>query len=329
MGTAPHVSVSGYLLGGGLSWLGRRYGLAANSVRAFEVVTADGRRLRADADSEPDLFWALKGGGGNYAIVTGLEIELQPVAEVYAGNLMWPLTRAGEVLHAWREWVQGIPDEVTSLALLLRVPPLPTVPEPMRGQELVVVGACFTGSEEEGSALLDPLRALGPIVDTFATMPPAGLGAVHMDPEDPIPSLGTTAMLSDLPGEAVDRLVEAAGSDSGAQLIFAELRLLGGAIGRPHPNQGAAGHLEEGFLMHALGVPMAPEHPAAIEASCRRVEAALAPWTTGRTFLNFIEHPDQLRTSFPPEALARLVEVKRRYDPDGLIHSSHRVDAAG
>jgi FAD/FMN-containing dehydrogenase len=325
MGTAPHVCITGYLLGGGLSWMGRRYGLATNGVRAFEVVSADGRRLRADADSEPDLFWALKGGGGNYAIVTGLEIELFPVAEVYAGNLMWPMARSGEVLNAWREWVQAVPDEVTSIALLLRVPPLPTVPEPMRGQELVVLGVCFTGPEAEGAELLAPLRALGPIIDTFATMPPAGLGAVHMDPEDPAPSIGTTAMVRELPGEAVDRLVEAAGPDSGAMLLFAELRQLGGALARPHPNEGAAGHLEEAFLLHALGMPMAPEHPAAITASCERLQSAMAPWTTGRTFLNFVEEPEAMGSSFPPEVLTRLADVKRRYDPKGLIHSSHTL----
>ncbi len=325
IGTAPHVCVTGYLLGGGLSWLGRRYGLAANSVRAFEVVSADGRRLRADADSEPDLFWALKGGGGNYAIVTGLEIELYPEAEVYAGNLIWPMARSGEVLHAWREWVEGVPDELTSLALMIRVPPLPTVPEAMRGQELVVVGACFAGSEAAGAELLDPLRALGPIIDTFAVMPPAGLGAVHMDPEDPVPSMGATAMLRDLPAEAVDRLVEAAGPDSGTALLFTELRHLGGALGRAHPDEGAAGHLEEAFLLHALGIPMAPEHPAAIAAGCERVRSAMAPWTTDRTFLNFVEAREAMGSSFPPAVLTRLADVKRRYDPTGLIHSSHTL----
>jgi hypothetical protein len=195
------------------------------------------------------------------------------------------------------------------------VPPLPTVPEPLRGQDLVAVPACFTGPEAEGAELLAPLRALGPMIDTFAAMPPSGLGAVHMDPEDPTPSMGTTAMVRDLPAEAVDRLVEAAGPDSGAPFLFAELRQLGGALGRPHPNEGAAGHLEEAFLLHALGVPMATEHPS-----------AMAPWTTGRTFLNFVEKPEAMGTSFPPDVLARLAEVKRRYDPKGLIHSSHTLD---
>jgi FAD/FMN-containing dehydrogenase len=322
-GTAPHVCVTGYLLGGGLSWLGRRYGLAANRVRAFEVVTADGRRLRADAGSEPDLFWALRGGGGNYAIVTGLEIELYPVAEVYAGNLIWPMARSGEVLHAWREWVQGVPDELTSLALMVRVPPLPDVPEPLRGQHLVVVGACFTGPEAEAAEVLAPLRALEPMIDTFATMPPTGLGVVHMDPEDPVPSLASSALLRDLPAEAVDTLIATAGPDSGSPLLFAELRHLGGALGRSEPGAGAAGHLEESFALHALGVPMGPEHGAALAASCEQVRSAMAPWSTGRTFLNFVEDPGAMSTSFPPEVLARLVDVKRSYDPKGVIQSSH------
>jgi FAD/FMN-containing dehydrogenase len=322
-GSAPHICVTGYLLGGGLSWMGRRYGLAANSVRAFEVVTAEGRRLRADADSEPDLYWALKGGGGNYAIVTGLEIELVPVAEVYAGNLIFPMARSAEVLHAWREWVQGVPDDTTSLARMVRVPPLPDIPEPLRGKDLVMVGACFTGPEAEGAGVTAALRALEPMIDTFTAMPPAGLGVVHMDPEDPIPSISSTALMRDLPAEAVDRLVAVAGPDSGSPLLFAELRHLGGAIGRPHPNGGAAGHLEEAFLLHGLGIPMGPKGAAPLVAGCEELRSAMAPWSTGRTFLNFIEKPDAMATSFPPEVLTRLREVKRRYDPKGLINSSH------
>ena len=324
-GTAPHVCVTGYMLGGGLSWLGRRYGVAANSVRAFEVVTADGRRLRADADSEPDLYWALKGGGGNYAIVTGLEIDLVPVPEVYAGNLIFPMARSAEVLHAWREWVQGVPDEMTSLALMVRVPPLPDVPEPLRGQDLVVVGACHAGTEAEGADVLGPLRALGPMIDTFAAMPPTGLGAVHMDPEDPVPSLSSTALVRELPAEAVNRLIEVAGPDSGTPLLFAELRHLGGALGRPHPNEGAGGHIEEAFALHALGVPMGPENAVALAAGCENVRSAMAPWSTGRIFLNFSEKRDAMAASYPPEVLARLRDVKRRYDPEGLIHSSHAL----
>ena len=324
-GTAPHVCVTGYMLGGGLSWLGRRYGVAANSVRAFEVVTADGRRLRADAESEPDLYWALKGGGGNYAIVTGLEIDLVPVPEVYAGNLIFPMARSGEVLHAWREWVQGVPDEMTSLALMVRVPPLPDVPEPLRGQDLVVVGACHAGTEAEGADVLGPLRALGPMIDTFAAMPPAGLGAVHMDPEDPVPSLSSTALVRELPAEAVDRLIEVAGPDSGTPLLFAELRHLGGALGRPHPNEGAGGHIEEAFALHALGIPMGPENAVALAAGCENVRSAMAPWSTGRIFLNFSEQRDAMAASYPPAVLTRLRDVKRRYDPKGLIHSSHAL----
>ena len=324
-GTAPHVCVTGYMLGGGLSWLGRRYGVAANSVRSFEVVTADGRRLRADAESEPDLYWALRGGGGNYAIVTGLEIDLVPVPEVYAGNLIFPMGRSGEVLHAWREWVQGVPDETTSLARMVRVPPLPDIPEPLRGQHLVAVGACHAGTEAEGADVLAPLRALGPMMDTFATMPPAGLGAVHMDPEDPVPSLSSTALVGELPPEAVDRLIEIAGPDSGTPLLFAELRHLGGALGRPDPSGGAHGHIDEPFALHALGVPMGPDHAVAVAAGCEQVRSAMAPWSTGLILLNFSERRDAMAASHPPDVLTRLRDVKRRYDPRGLIQSSHAL----
>ena len=180
------------------------------------------------------------------------------------------------------------------------MPPLPDVPEPLRGKDLVVVGACFAGPEAEGAGVLAPLRALGPMMDTFAAMPPTGLGAVHMDPEDPVPSITSSALVRDLPPEAVHRLVETAGPIPGSPLLFAELRHLGGAIGRPHPNEGAAGHLEEAFALHGLGIPMGPEHGAALAASCEQLRSAMEPWCTGRTFLNFVERPEAMATSFPP-----------------------------
>ena len=256
-GTAPHVCVTGYLLGGGLSWLGRRYGLAANSVRAFEVVTADGRRLRADAESEPDLYWALKGGGGNYAIVTGLEIELVPVAEVYAGNLIFPMARSGEVLHAWREWVQGVPDEMTSLALDDEGAAAP-------GRARAGPGA---GAGDRGRLLRGPrgggrrrcsarcARSARSWTPSPPCRPPASASCTWT-PRIRSRASRAPPWCATCPPRPFDRLVEVAGPDSGSPLLFAELRHLGGAIGRPHPNEGARGHLEEAFLLHALGIPM-------------------------------------------------------------------------
>src|SRR5260370_769138 len=142
-GTSPNVGVTGYTLGGGMGWLARRYGLAANSVTAADIVTPDGRLRRADADHEPDLFWAVRGGGGSVGVVTALEMRLYPVRELYAGALFFPIQRAAEVLHAWRAWTGTVPDEITSLGRILRLPPLPEVPEPLRGRAFAVAQAAY------------------------------------------------------------------------------------------------------------------------------------------------------------------------------------------
>ena len=150
-GSAPDVGVVGYTLGGGLGWLGRKHGLAANSVVGAEVVTADGPIRRIDRDTEPDLFWAIRGGGGSFGIVTALEFELYPVRELYAGDLFFPIERAAEVLHAWREWVATVPDELTSVGRVLHLPPIPQVPEPFRGKSFGMVEAAFIGDEADGA----------------------------------------------------------------------------------------------------------------------------------------------------------------------------------
>ena len=141
-GSSPDVGVVGYSLGGGIGWLSRKYGLAANSIVAADVVTADGELVRADPAHNEDLFWALRGGGGSFGVVTALELELQPVAEPYAGSLMWPAEHAPEILHAYREWAATVPDELTSGVRFLCLPPIPEVPEPLRGRPMVdVTGA--------------------------------------------------------------------------------------------------------------------------------------------------------------------------------------------
>jgi FAD/FMN-containing dehydrogenase len=246
-GSAKDVGVVGYTLGGGIGWLARRYGLACSSVLAVEAVTADGRIVRADADSEPDLFWALRGGGGSFAIVTALEFALYPVAEVYAGALFWPLERAGEVLHAWSELVTVAPDELTSLGRLMQFPPIPEVPEPFRGHAFVIVEAAYCGPEADRAALVQPLRGLGPEMDTLATIPVDGLGELHMDPPQPVPFAGDGMLLSELPADAVDALVGIAGAGSGSPLLSVEVRHLGGALASASASNGALSSIDAGF----------------------------------------------------------------------------------
>ena len=170
-GSSPDVGVVGYTLGGGLSWLARRHGIAANSVVAIEIVTADGALVRTDADNQPDLFWALRGGGGNFGVVTAIEFSLFEITSVYAGMMLWPIERATEVLEAYSRWTETADEDVTSTGRLLNLPPIPDIPEPFRGRSFVGIEAVFLGGQEVGERSLAEIRALAPELDTFADIP--------------------------------------------------------------------------------------------------------------------------------------------------------------
>ncbi|HVP02259.1 MAG TPA: FAD-binding oxidoreductase [Solirubrobacteraceae bacterium] len=318
-GSSAEVGAVGYTLGGGHGWLARKHGLACNSVLAAELVTADGKLVRADLEHEPELFWALRGGGGNFAVVTALELELYPVPELYAGMLAWPWERTADVLHAWRAWVTGLPDEMATWARILQVPPLPDIPEPVRGRQLVVVEVAYLGGQDAGSELLRPLRDLGPELDTCAPSPPEALGRLHMDPEDPVPSAARGQLLDALPAAAIDAVVEAAGPGSGSPLLSLELRLLGGALTRATPDAGAIATLDHAFLTFAVGMVMSPEMGAAVNRQIDAVAEALQQWDPGVRFANFVDVPVDPRSCYPPETFDRLQQVKTRYDPDNLF----------
>jgi FAD/FMN-containing dehydrogenase len=324
-GSANDVGVVGYSVGGGLGWLARHYGFACNSVRAAEVVTADGRTVRVDADNEPDLFWALRGGGGGFAIVTALEFGLYPVNEVYAGALFWPIERAAPVLHAWRELVADVPVAFTSLGRLLQFPPIPEVPDHLRGRAFAVVEAVYEGPEDKGAELLRPLRALGPEMDTFGTIQVIGLSELHMDPPEPVPGAGDGALLADLPAQAVDALVAVAGPGSGSTLVSVEVRHLGGALAQASPEHGALAALDAGFVLYGVGVAMNAEMKAAAQAHIAKVRDALADWDAGRSFLNFTEREADPAELFTETTYARLRQVKAQYDPENTIRGNHTV----
>jgi FAD/FMN-containing dehydrogenase len=326
-GSAKDVGVVGYTLGGGIGWLARRYGLACSSVLAVEAVTADGRIVRADADSEPDLFWALRGGGGSFAIVTALEFALYPVAEVYAGALFWPLERAGEVLHAWSELVTVAPDELTSLGRLMQFPPIPEVPEPFRGHAFAIVEAAYCGPEADGAALVQPLRGLGPEMDTLATIPVDGLGELHMDPPQPVPFAGDGMLLSELPADAVDALVGIAGAGSGSPLLSVEVRHLGGALANASASNGALSSIDAGFALYAVGMAMNADMNAAVRAHVARVQDVLDAWSADRSFMNFTERRADPGDLFDAATYARLRKVKAEYDPDAVIRGNHSISA--
>ena len=329
-GSSPNVGTIGFSLGGGLGWLGRKHGFACNLVRAVELVTADGEQRRVDAGNEPDLFWALRGGGGGYAIVTALEVELLPVSEAYAGALIFPAELGADAVRAYRDWAAALPDEVTSRGRFLRPPPMPDVPEPLRDRPLWTVTAACIGSREEGEGHIAPLRELGePIMDTFDQVPPAALSRINMDPEPPIPALGHHILVRELPDEAIDALVGVVGPDARSPLLLTELGHLGGALGRPADGGGALPSLDAEFVMIGIGVPMTPELGEAIPGALDRLDDAMEPWAAEGGYMNFAERPCDVDALLPADTCRRLGEVKRAWDPDGVIRANHSVSLGG
>ncbi len=327
-GSAPDVGVVGYTLGGGAGWLGRRYGLAANAVTAIELVTAAGEPVRADAETEPDLFWALRGGGGNFGVVTALEFRLYPVGSLNAGWLVWPWEETRRVLGRWSEWVGTVPDEVSSVGRIMQLPDLPDLPEVVRGRRLVVVDAAILADEGEAARLLAPLRELGPELDTFAQVPATALSELHMDPPEPVPAAADGAVIDAFPREAVDALADVAGPGSGSPLVTVELRHIGGALAREPAGAGALGRIDGRFLLFAVGIAMSPEAGVAAAEAAARVKAVMSEWGSGRTFLNFADVPTGTETMFDPRAYRRLCEIRARVDPDGLLLANHPIPAA-
>jgi len=319
--------VAGYTLGGGLGWLARRNGFASGCVRSLEVVTADGEQRHVDAVSEPDLFWALRGGGGPPAIVTSLELGLLPLREVFAGGLWWPIEQAADVVHAYRAWVATVPETVTSTVRLIRYPPLPELPEPLRGQALVTVTLAFTGDEAEGNALVAPLRAVAPThLDTLATVPATALGDLAGDPPGPLPGIGNGRLLATFSAGVAEAFVELAGPGVDSPLIQLEIRHLGGALRTPGSDPGAAGSLEADALIYGVGVPVTPEVGAAIAATLAAVRQRIEPWADERgTLVTFDEHDGGIRGAFPPETADRLERIAAAYDPHGLFVAAHAI----
>jgi hypothetical protein len=246
------AGVVGDLLGHGMGWFARRHGVASRSVLAVEFVTADGEPARADGFEVPPG-----------SVITAVELALHPADDLYAGALFFSADRAGEVLHAWREWTATAPAEITSVARLLRFADRGDVPEMVRGRSYTIVEAAQLSTE---SGLIEPLRALGPELDTFSLVPPSALGHLHMESEHPEARLADDGLVGELPAAAIDDLLAVAGADS--PLATVELRHASGALET----------LERGFFTHAAGTPADAASAAAIEAQLALVAGALAPY---------------------------------------------------
>ena len=324
-GSSPNIGIAGYTLGGGVGFYHRKHGLACNRVTAIELVTAGGEQIRVDAEHEPDLFWALRGGGGSFGVVTALEFDLLPLPEIFAGALLFPAEQASEVLHGWREWTAGMPEEMTSVGRLMNFPPVPEVPDPFRGKSFAVLEVIYCGDPADGEELVAPLRELGSAgMDTIQAQPPAGIADLHMDPQDPVPYTSESMLIRELPPAVIDCLLEAVGPGSGSRLVSVELRHGGGALSQAPYDAGALATLPGSFVTFAVGFVPVPEAMAPTRAWLGAFKASLEPYDAGRYF-NFVEESFDIAQIFPPEVLDRLREVKQRYDPENLFHSNHPV----
>jgi hypothetical protein len=325
-GSSPDPTVAGFSLSGGLSWFGRAYGLAAHSIVAIDLVDPSGERRRVTAASNPELFWALRGGGGDFGIAVALEIALHAAPHVYGGRLMWPIEMARPVLSTFAKVTRQAPDALTLWTHMLQFPPLPMVPEPMRGKSFVTIEATYLGSADEAERLLEPFRTIPAMwSDTMDTVQLSELGAICAEPEDPLPAMEFSGLLTDFDDGAVDALVRAVGRDSGSPLVVVQLRHLGGALARGTADEGPVGALSEPYQLFELGVPMAPELVPAIQAAFARTADELAAYLSGRTSFTFLGSDDDPVRAFSDEALQRLQEVKRRVDPNGVIRSNRPV----
>ncbi len=325
-GSSPDPTVVGFSVSGGLSWFGRKYGLAAHSILAVDLVDAAGELRHVTADNDPDLFWAVRGGGGDFGIVTAIDIALHPAEHVYGGRLLWPIEMARPVLRAFRDISKAAPDELTMWAHLLQFPPIPDVPEPMRGKSFVSVDITYLGSAQDAEALLMPLRTIpAQWMDNLDTVPLAELGGICQEPIDPMPVSEFSGLLRDFDNDAIEALLSVAGPGSGSPLVIAQIRHLGGALARGTAEQGPSGAVDEPYQLFLLGIPMSPEMATGITASIAAAKVALADYLTGRTFFTFLADDDDPTRAFAASALQRLREIKRDVDPAGVLRSNRPV----
>ncbi len=324
-GSSHDVGVVGYTLGGGLSFLARRYGLASNRVLAIELVDAHGDLIRADRKTNVDLFWALRGGGGSFGIVTAMEFELFDLPTVYAGTLFFPLERAAEVLHAWREWTATAPESITSVGRVLRFPPLPHLPPHLSGRSYAMIEIISTDGVATAAAAIEPLRRLTPAIDTVTTIPVSELLQLHMDPPGPVPGTGDHQLLAELPAEAIDALIEAGAADADSNLVGYAIRHLGGAVARGRRGDGALAAIDAPYATFGVGIAATPVMAAAARNDLARIREAMAPFAAEQEFSNFSERRVNPAMLFDEDAYARLRLVKGQVDPEDVFLANHPI----
>lgn len=311
-GSNPVVGVTGYTLGGGFGWFARKYGWASNAVRAVEIVGADGRPQRVTADSDPDLFWALRGGGGDFAIVTGLEFELFELPRLYGGRVMWSADRTSEVFDLFTELTTDAPAELSVWLQRYQIPGM---------APSIALDFAYLGDPADGRHLTRRLDAIGDIIaDTRGELSPAEIGKITAEPTDPSPSLSRGELLTGLDDTVVKTLIES----PVAPLLNVQIRNLGGALAQDAPGGGARGAVTEPYALYLLGLGL-PQLLEAIGDRFAEIIGALGTSITGAKPYTFLAPGESAAAAFDAQTLVRLRELKRNRDPHNVIRANFPV----
>jgi FAD/FMN-containing dehydrogenase len=330
-GLVSSTGIGGFALGGGIGHLVRKCGLTCDNIISAEMVTAEGDLVRASEDENPDLLWALRGGGGNFGVVTELELALHPVGpSVLGGAVFYPGAEAAQVLAAWRDAVAGAPDELSSLVNLTTAPPAPFLPADVHGQKVAVLFACWAGRVQDGEEALRPMRALGtPLVDLLGPMPYVALQQM-VDPLWPAGAANyfTSAFLDRLPGQAVEEFAAAHQRSAGLPATC-ELHVhqLGGAVARMAPDATAFSQRQSPYVINCIARTPTMEGFEASRGWASATRDAMARYGSGRMYVNFTGDADEdkVQASYPSPTYARLAAVKARFDPANQFRFNQNI----
>jgi FAD/FMN-containing dehydrogenase len=329
-GRVTSTGVAGFTIGSGSGWLERKMGLAADNLRAARVLTADGHVVTASATENPDLFWAIRGGGGNFGIVVEFEFALRPIGpEVLGGMMIWPRDRAREVMAAYRDVMIDAPDSLCGGLVLISAPPLPIVPVELQGRPAVGVLVLYAGAPDRGAAHIAPLRALEPVVDSVQPMPYTAVQSM-LDKDETVRlrHYYRFSFIDTLTDGTIDALL--AGAERAPSTLSAVLlQPLGGAFARVGAMDTALGHRDADWGVQVLAQWLEPEYDASNRAWVRAFSDALSPWARPAGFPNFVSDADDgeaLREAYGAERYARLVETKDRWDPENVFRLNHNIE---
>jgi FAD/FMN-containing dehydrogenase len=327
-GRVPGTGVAGLTLGSGSGWIERKYGLTCDSLRSVEIVTASGEVLRASASENEELFWGIRGGGGNFGVVTEFEFDLHPLGPlVYGGMLMHPAERGVEILKLQRDFMAEAPDEVNVGVAFISAPPEDFVPEPVRGQPVVGIIVSYTGDPAAGEEALRPIVEYGPpAIAMVAPMPYVAFqGLLAPGAPEGMRNYWTSDFL-DMPDEACEVFARY-GNARPSPLAQAIMVPGGGAIARVEDDAMAFGQRHAPFNMHVLTMWEDPADDERCISFTREFGAAMKPWVRGGAYLNFIgeEGGDRVREAFGPEKYARLQALKETYDPTNLFRLNQNI----